>query len=119
MESALMALLKSKFVPKFDPLKSYLENLPKWDESQPDYIEELANYVKSKDQYWFNLQFKKMIVRSLACSLNITAFNKQCFTLVGKQNDGKSSFLRFICPCLLYTSPSPRDQRGSRMPSSA
>ena len=23
------------------------------------------------------------------------------------------------CPCLLYTSPSPRDQRGSRMPSSA
>ena len=30
--------------------------------------------------------------------------------------------LRFISPikaCLLYTSPSPRDQRGSRMPSSA
>ena len=27
-------------------------------------------------------------------------------------------FLRFK-PCLLYTSPSPRDQRGSRMPSSA
>ena len=26
---------------------------------------------------------------------------------------------RTIIPCLLYTSPSPRDQRGSRMPSSA
>ena len=25
----------------------------------------------------------------------------------------------FLCTCLLYTSPSPRDQRGSRMPSSA
>ena len=25
----------------------------------------------------------------------------------------------FTIPCLLYTSPSPRDQRGSRMPSSA
>ena len=24
-----------------------------------------------------------------------------------------------VCLCLLYTSPSPRDQRGSRMPSSA
>ena len=24
-----------------------------------------------------------------------------------------------LAPCLLYTSPSPRDQRGSRMPSSA
>ena len=27
--------------------------------------------------------------------------------------------LSMIKPCLLYTSPSPRDQRGSRMPSSA
>ena len=27
--------------------------------------------------------------------------------------------IRFIKGCLLYTSPSPRDQRGSRMPSSA
>ena len=26
---------------------------------------------------------------------------------------------RAFCACLLYTSPSPRDQRGSRMPSSA
>ena len=26
---------------------------------------------------------------------------------------------RWVNPCLLYTSPSPRDQRGSRMPSSA
>ena len=26
---------------------------------------------------------------------------------------------RKLVPCLLYTSPSPRDQRGSRMPSSA
>ena len=24
-----------------------------------------------------------------------------------------------VCPCLLYTSPSPRDMRRSRMPSSA
>ena len=29
------------------------------------------------------------------------------------------SFLEFNYICLLYTSPSPRDQRGSRMPSSA
>ena len=27
--------------------------------------------------------------------------------------------LSSVNPCLLYTSPSPRDQRGSRMPSSA
>ena len=28
-------------------------------------------------------------------------------------------YVRLISSCLLYTSPSPRDQRGSRMPSSA
>ena len=31
----------------------------------------------------------------------------------------KQRKLKQLKPCLLYTSPSPRDQRGSRMPSSA
>ena len=31
----------------------------------------------------------------------------------------KQEFTPAYSPCLLYTSPSPRDQRGSRMPSSA
>ena len=30
-----------------------------------------------------------------------------------------TSFINQLTICLLYTSPSPRDQRGSRMPSSA
>ena len=30
-----------------------------------------------------------------------------------------STYARQFLSCLLYTSPSPRDQRGSRMPSSA
>ena len=34
-------------------------------------------------------------------------------------NGATAAFLRPNWPCLLYTSPSPRDQRGSRMPSSA
>ena len=33
--------------------------------------------------------------------------------------DVTAKSLDFLTPCLLYTSPSPRDQRGSRMPSSA
>ena len=36
-------------------------------------------------------------------------------SLRSSSSDGRSS----INICLLYTSPSPRDQRGSRMPSSA
>ena len=35
----------------------------------------------------------------------------------GDINDG--ALLAQLLACLLYTSPSPRDQRGSRMPSSA
>ena len=40
----------------------------------------------------------------------------EMLVVMGLSGSGKSTLLR--C-CLLYTSPSPRDQRGSRMPSSA
>ena len=42
-------------------------------------------------------------------------------TLMGKYGDEGDKLLFKIqnSGCLLYTSPSPRDQRGSRMPSSA
>ena len=40
---------------------------------------------------------------------------------LGNERDLEAGLLigRIIATCLLYTSPSPRDQRGSRMPSSA
>ena len=39
--------------------------------------------------------------------------------LPGLQHQKIAADYRQSKPCLLYTSPSPRDQRGSRMPSSA
>ncbi|MEO1262593.1 MAG: VapE domain-containing protein [Bacteroidota bacterium] len=98
VENDVIALLKSDLVQEYDPFLDYKKSLSKWDESKPDYITQLANYVNAKDQHWFNTQFKKMLVRAGACALNIIPFNKQCFTMLGKQNDGKSSFLRFLCP---------------------
>ena len=45
------------------------------------------------------------------------------YGLVGLNGSGKSTLLKTIAgvykPCLLYTSPSPRDVEESRMPSSA
>ena len=42
--------------------------------------------------------------------------NKSWYS-VNKRGDNCSEYRPYVC--LLYTSPSPRDQRGSRMPSSA
>ena len=47
--------------------------------------------------------------------VEITIFEDNSFTFETKT--APASYL--IKNCLLYTSPSPRDQRGSRMPSSA
>ena len=45
--------------------------------------------------------------------------NTGSITPSDKIKEGVKMFLRLCYFCLLYTSPSPRDQRGSRMPSSA
>ena len=45
--------------------------------------------------------------------------NNNIDVAIGAQPDGDKGWHGIIDDCLLYTSPSPRDQRGSRMPSSA
>ena len=58
--------------------------------------------------------------------LNFTLKKGELLTVLGPSGCGKTTLLNitagFIRPtsgCLLYTSPSPRDMRRSRMPSSA
>ena len=46
-------------------------------------------------------------------------FNEQGEVLIGQRVVKDNYYQKWEFPCLLYTSPSPRDQRGSRMPSSA
>ncbi len=91
-------ILNSDYVAKYNPIKGYFNSLPAWDETKPDYINKLANYVQAVDQDWFNTQFKKMLVRVIACGVGIIPFNKQCFILSSGQNCGKSTFFRFLCP---------------------
>jgi predicted P-loop ATPase len=101
-DRSLKVSLTSSFVPRYNPITAYFENLPKWAGSV-DHIANLASYVKASDKDFFNAQFKKMLVRVVACATDAIPFNKQCFTLVGKQNDGKTSFVRFLCPPQLQT----------------
>jgi len=94
----LISLLKSDYVPHYNPLKEYFQNLPKWD-GKTDYIKRLADHVQATDKEQFVYHFKKWCVRAVKCALIDSYFNKQAFVLVHKgQNSGKSTFCRFLCP---------------------
>jgi len=112
----LCALLNSDFVKPYNPFKIYFESLQPWYENDRDYIEEIANHVHAQDQQQFNHHFKKMMVRTLACSIDDQFFNKHAFILVGgKQNTGKSTFCRYLCPPTLrnyFTENIPGDKDG-------
>jgi hypothetical protein len=96
----LMAFLKSDLVPRYNPLTRYFESLPEWS-GETDYIQNLASYVKLKPEVHerFDTHFKKWLVRVVKCAIVDSYFNKQAFILVhDKQNSGKSTFCRFLCP---------------------
>lgn len=97
----LEAILRSDFIPLYNPFQHYFSSLPKWDQ-KADYITSLAYFVKTRDRDRFNLHFKKWLIRVVACALDDSFFNKQAFILVhDKQNSGKSTFCRFLCPSKL------------------
>lgn len=102
-QNALKAILKSEFVPKYNPLLHYFSRLPEWD-GETDYISQYAQYVKlctSEDQGQYLYHFKKWCVRAVKCALIEGYFNKQAFVLTddGKgQNMGKSTWCRNLCP---------------------
>ncbi len=97
----LVALLKSNLIDRYDPFREYFGKLPEWDQ-KTDYIIALGQFVKTKDRLRFDLHFKKWLVRVVACALDDGYFNKQAFILVhDKQNSGKSTFCRFLCPAAL------------------
>ena len=114
--SNLCALLNSEFVQSYNPFQEYFDSLPPWTSDDPDYIEELANHVVAVDQPQFNHQFKKMTVRTVACSIDDHTFNKHAFILVGgEQNTGKSTFCRYLLPDALkdyFTESIPNDKDG-------
>lgn len=88
-------LMRSDFINQYDPFIEYFKNLENWDK-ETDYIKQLCNYISVKDANWFYDMLKKHLVRTIACSLGAIPFNKHCFVFHGKQNDGKSSFVRYI-----------------------
>lgn len=104
-DALLTSILGSDFVPRFDPFLTYFESLPPHNPTGGSPIDRMATFVslqdEEKDREWFNLMYKKMLVRVAAATVGLIQFNKQCFVLKSDQNDGKSTWIRHHCPPLL------------------
>lgn len=98
-KSDLEVYLNSEEIPFYNPYKDYFESLPEWD--GVDYIKELSEYIRVEESqgYYFFVQLKKWLVRSIKCALEPKYFNKQMLVFVGEQqNTGKTTFCRWLCP---------------------
>lgn len=110
-------LLKSSFVPNYDPFEEYFTNLEPYNpQKEPDYISKLASYVNTTNAEAFARHFKKHLVRTVKCAIDPYYFNKHALILVQeKQHGGKSTFCRFLCPPALqkyYTEELTIDKDG-------
>lgn len=98
----LNTLFASSRIERFDPFKDYFEKLPIYDTaSDPDYIQELTKFIVTESQKWFEIVFKKFLVQMAGQSIGSIDFNKHCLTFVGRQHDGKTTFLEWIVPSKL------------------
>lgn len=97
----LVVFLGSSYIKSYDPLKEYFEKVSKIysPEKHGDYIQKFSRHVIANNQERFDIQFKKWLVRTVACALKDDYFNKQAFILVAEGQDiGKTSFTRFLLP---------------------
>jgi hypothetical protein len=96
-DKMLKAYLGSpNYCPVFDPFAEYFKGLPKWDGK--DHILHLSSFVITEDgTEWWHKMFRKALLRTAACALLKTQ-NRNCLTLFGGQNAGKSRFIRFLVP---------------------
>jgi len=93
--------LWSDYIKKINPLEAYFQKVStQWNETEHgDYIERFSAYVKVPDQERFTIQFKKWLVRCVACALEDDYFNKQALVFVQyAQHGGKSTLTRYLIP---------------------
>lgn len=94
----LETLLKSNLIERYDPIKEYMLELPKWD-NQVDYIKHLASFVTTNDNEAFIYHLKKWFARAVICACEKDKINKHCLVLAnGEQHAGKSTYLQKFIP---------------------
>lgn len=98
------ALIYSDFVQDYNPFIDFFNCLKPYEkDKEPNYIDNLCNYIKATDKERFRTNFYKMLLRSIHCSTVSTKsndhFNKHVFVLYNaRQSSGKSTFCKWLCP---------------------
>ena len=103
--------------PTMDGMTGVIRGMPNWKAVGPD---SLPAEVLKLDHPEFIRYFHNLLVNVWSTGEVAQQWKDATIKVLHKEKDRSdcNNFLG-ISVCLLYTSPSPRDQRGSRMPSSA
>lgn len=93
----LKSILESDFVKCYNPIQDYLNSLPKWDNTT-DYIGQLCDTVRTKNDILFRWAFQKWFIAYVACALEDEIINHSSLILTGKQGIGKTTWLLNLVP---------------------
>lgn len=96
-DKRLQKLLKSDFVPTFNPFISYFAELPEWNKQHTIKAVFDRLIVSQHDYEKLYSLFRRWVIHVIACALEYHA-NDLCLILTGGQGVGKTTFLRSLVP---------------------
>ncbi|WP_455674555.1 VapE domain-containing protein [Phocaeicola sp.] len=93
----IQCIVRSEFVPRFNPIISYLDALPAWD-GVTDYIAQVASRIKTGTPELFEEYFRKWFVAMVASMLDAEIVNHCILMLIGGQGKYKTTFFSLLLP---------------------
>lgn len=94
--NGLRGILLSDFTPVYNPFLHYFDQLSSWDGT--DYIQQLAETVRTTDDPLWNMCFRKWIVALVAGLLIDKEVNHTVIVFSGKQGLGKTTWILNLVP---------------------
>ena len=99
-KNMLLSYLFSDNTSKFDPFKSYFEELAPWQPDQPDYIQMLADTItvpEEQKEQWYRY-LRRWLIASVGCAIDPKITNQQVLVLIGEQGVGKTKWTERLVP---------------------
>jgi len=95
----LLEILCSSYSPQVNPVKQFFEELPAWNEDQPDYINQLCATIKCRNSNDWKLYLKKWLVAVVAnIYIDERCANHTMLVLTGEQGKYKTTWLENLVP---------------------